>query len=173
LWLIQKLLITKFFAMKKINYQPVLFLSFLFTMSVALFSFSSTKSNFGGEGFEVYLNDKLVLQQYGKEMDKINNLQLDQSASNGQLAIRYYHCGRPGTSRVVSIKDEQNVVLKEWKFGDAKDASAKVSCSVKDILTLPKIKAGKKVNLYYAAGELPNGRLLATLTSVNKSAAQP
>ena len=80
---------------------------------------------------------------------------------------------KAGKSRIVTIKDEQNVVLKEWKFGDAKDASAKVSCSVKDIVTLPKIKAGKKVNLYYAASELPNGRLLATLTSVNKSAAQP
>jgi hypothetical protein len=173
LWQIQKLLITKFFAMKKINYQPAVFLSLLLTISTALFSFSSTKNNFGGEGFEVYLNDKLVLQQYGKEMNQIKNLQLDQSASNGQLSIRYYHCGKPGTSRIVTIKDEQNVVLKEWKFGDAKDASAKVSCSVRDILTLPKIKAGKKVNLYYAAGELPNGRLLATLTSVNKSAAQP
>ena len=159
--------------MKKINYQPVLFLSLLLTISVALFSFSSTKNNFGGEGFEVYLNDKLVLQQYGKDMDQIKNLQLDQSASNGQLAIRYYHCGRPGKSRIVLIKDEQNVVLKEWKFGDAKDASAKVSCSVKDIVTLPKIKAGKKVNLYYAASEMPNGRLLATITSVNKSVAQP
>jgi hypothetical protein len=159
--------------MKKINYQSAVFLSFLLTISAVLFSFSSTKKSFGGEGFEVYLNDKLVLQQYGKEMDQIKNLQLDQSASNGQLAIRYYHCGKPGKSRIVSIKDEQNVVLKEWKFGDAKDASAKVSCSVRDILTLTKIKASKKVNLYYSASELPNGRLLATLTSVNKSAVQP
>lgn len=159
--------------MKKMSYQPVFFLSVLLAMSIALFSFSSSKNNFGGEGFEVYLNDKLVLQQYGKDMDAVKNLQLDQSASNGQLAIRYYHCGRPGKARIVSIKDEQNVVLKEWKFGDAKDASAKVSCSVKDILTLPKIKAGKKLSLYYAASEIPNGRLLATLTSVNKAAAQP
>ena len=165
--------------MKKINYQPTIIFALLIALSGVLFSFSVKtaetiyKNNFGGEGFEVYLNDKLVLQQYGNDMDKIKNLQLDQSASNGQLAIRYYHCGRPGKSRIVSIRDEQNVVLKEWKFGDAKDASAKVSCSVKDIVTLPKIKAGKKVNLYYAANELPNGRLLATLTSANKSAAQP
>src|SRR6188768_4498563 len=159
--------------MKKINYQPVIFLSLLLTMSAALFSFSTTKNNFGGEGFEVHLNDKLVLQQYGKEMDIVKNLQLDQSASNGQLAIRYYHCGKPGKNRIVTIKDEQNVVLKEWRFGDAKDASARVSCNVKDIFALPKFKAGKKVNLYYSATELPNGRLLATLTAVNKAAAQP
>lgn len=159
--------------MKKINYQPLVFLSLLLSVSAALYSFSSDKNNFGGEGFEVYLNNKLVLQQYGKEMDQIKNLQLDQSASNGELAIRYYHCGRPGKSRTVTIKDEQNVVLKEWKFGDAKDASARVSCSVKDILTLPKIKSGKKLSLYYSASEIPNGRLLATLTSVTKSAVQP
>ena len=159
--------------MKKINYQPVFFLSLLLTASIALFSFSSSKNSFGGEGFEVYLNDKLILQQYGKDIDIVKNIQLDQTASNGQLAIRYYHCGRPGKSRVVTIKDEQNIVLKEWKFGDAKDASAKVSCNVKDILTLPKIKAGKKLNLYYAASEMPKGRLLATLTTVNKAAAQP
>jgi len=167
--------------MKKINYQPAVVFILLLTLSAVLFSFSlktaealsSYKSNFGGEGFEVYLNDKLILQQFGKNMDEVKSVQLDQSASNGQLAIRYYHCGRPGKSRVVTIKDEQNVVLKEWRFGDAKDASAKVSCNVKDIFALPKFKAGKKVNLYYAATELPNGRLLATLTTVSKAAAQP
>ena len=167
--------------MKKINYQPTILFALLIALSGVLFSFSvktaetisSYKSNFGGEGFEVYLNDKLILQQYGEKMNVVKTLELDQSASNGQLAIRYYHCGKPGKSRVVTIKDEQNVVLKEWRFGDAKDASARVSCNVKDIFALPKFKAGKKVNLYYSATELPNGRLLATLTAVNKAAAQP
>ena len=91
--------------MKKFNYQPTILFALLIALSEVLFSFSvktagtisSYKANLGGEGFEVYLNDKLVLQQYGNDMDKIKNLQLDQSASNGQLAIRYYHCGRPAT----------------------------------------------------------------------------
>ena len=164
--------------MKKINYQPTILFALLIALSGVLFSFSvktlsSYKNNFGGEGFEVYLNDKLVLQQYGEKMNTVKTLALDQSASNGQLAIRYYHCGKPGKSRIVTIKDDQNVVLKEWRFGDAKDASAKVSCNVKDIFALPKFKAGKKLNLYYSATELPNGRLLATLTTVNKATAQP
>ena len=166
--------------MKKINYQPAILFTLLITLSSILFSFSIktaetifSKSNFGGEGFEVYLNDKLILQQYGEKMNVVKTIELDQSAGNGQLAIRYYHCGRPGKSRIVTIKDDQNVVLKEWRFGDAKDASAKVACNVKDIFALPKFKAGKKVSLYYAASEIPKGRLLATLTPVNKSAAQP
>ena len=167
--------------MKKVNYQPTVLFGLLMMLSGVLFSFSlktaetisSSKRNFGGEGFEVYLNNKLVLQQYGEKMNTVKTLELDQSASNGQLAIRYYHCGKPGKSRVVTIKDEQNVVLKEWRFGDAKDPSARVSCNVKDIFALPKFKAGKKVNLYYTATELPNGRLLATLTAVKNNAAQP
>ena len=166
--------------MKKINYQPAILFTLLIALSSILFSFSVktaetifSKNNFGGEGFEVYLNDKLILQQYGEKMSTVKTIELDQSAGNGQLAIRYYHCGRPGKSRIVTIKDDQNVVLKEWRFGDAKDASAKVSCNVKDIFALPKVKAGKKVSLYYAASEMPKGRLLATLTTVNRNAAQP
>jgi hypothetical protein len=168
--------------MKKINYQPSILFILLIALSGILFSFSlktaeticSAKNDFGGEGFEVYINNKLVLQQYGKEINTVKTLQLDQGTSNGQLAIRYYHCGRPGKSRIVTIKDEQNVVLKEWKFGDASDVTAKVCCNVKDILALPKLKAGKKVNLYYTSTELPKGRLLAILTTANKNnAAQP
>lgn len=166
--------------MKKSNYQPAILLVLLIALSGVLFSFSVktaetflVKTNFGGEGFEVYLNDKLVIQQYGEKMNQVKTLQLDQRVSNGQLAIRYYHCGRPGKDRTVTIKDEQNVVLKQWRFGDTKDATAKLCCNVKDILALPKLKAGKKVSLYYASSELPVGRLLVTLTSVNKNVTQP
>ena len=168
--------------MKRFNYQPTILFVLLIALSGMLFSFSvrtaerlfPCKSDFGGEGFEVYLNNKLVIQQFGEKINDVKSLQLDQSASNGQLAIRYFHCGQPGKSRVVTIKDEKNVVLKEWRFGDTKDAAAKLCCNVKDILALPKIKAGKKVNLYYTSTQLPNGRLLAVLTTVNKNnAAQP
>lgn len=163
--------------MKKFNYQPAILLVLLIALSSVLFSFSlktlsPVANNFGGEGFEVYLNNKLVLQQFGDKMSSVKTLQLDQTASNGQMEIRYFHCGRPGKSRVVTIKDEQNVVLKEWRFGDGKKAS-KVCCNIKDILALPKIKAGRQVQLYYASSELPKGRMLAILTSANKSVAQP
>ena len=162
--------------MKKYNYQPALFFTALFILSAVLFSFTNktASSLFGGEGFEVYLNNKLVLQQFGSKMNEVKSIQLDQSDGNGQLAIRYFHCGQPGKSRVVTIKDETNTVLKEWRFGDTKTTEAKLSCNVKDILALPKLKSGKKVNLYYASSELPGGRMLAVLTALNKNtAAQP
>lgn len=162
--------------MKKINYQPRLVFGLLVLLCTVLFSFSfkTAKTIFGGEGFEVYLNNKLILQQFGNELNTVKMIRFDQSATNGELAIKYFHCGRPGRERVVSIRDEQNVVLKQWKFGDTKDASSKLCCNMKDILALPKLKAGKNVNLYYSSSELPNGRLLAILSTVNKNnAAQP
>lgn len=161
--------------MKKINYRPTVVFSLLTLLCTTLFSFSveTAKPVFGGEGFEVYLNNKLILQQFGQEMNTVKMIKFDQSATNGELAIKYYHCGQPGKSRVVSIRDEKNGVLKQWKFGDTKDAS-KLCCNMKDILALPKLKEGKNVNLYYSSTELPNGRLLAILNVVSKNnAAQP
>jgi hypothetical protein len=161
--------------MKKTNQSTVVF-GLLLLLCTVLFSFSFKTANtiFGGEGFEVYLNNKLILQQFGNEMNTAKMIRFDQSASNGELAVKYYHCGRPGKERVISIRDEQNVVLKQWKFGDTKDASSKLCCNMKEILALPKLKAGKNVNLYYSSTELPNGRLLAILSAVNKNnAAQP
>ena len=160
--------------MKKINYQPGVAFASLIMLCTVLFSFTfkTAETIFGGEGFEVYLNNKLILQQYGKDLTTAKMIKFDQSASNGELSIKYYHCGQVGKNRVVTIKDEQNVVLKQWKFGDTKDS--KLCCSMKDIFALPKLKEGKNVNLYYSSAELPNGRLLAILNVVNKnSAAQP
>lgn len=162
--------------MKKINYQPTIMFASLILLSAGLFSFSfkTAETIFGGEGFEVYLNNKLILQQFGKEINTAKVIKFDQSAGDGELAIKYYHCGRPGKNRTVSIRDDQDVVLKQWKFGDTKDASSKLCCNMKDIFALPKLKAGKNVNLYYSSTELPKGRLLAVLNIVNKNdAAQP
>lgn len=161
--------------MKKYNYQPAAFLTMVLLLSAILFSFTkkTAENVFGGEGFEIYLNNKLVLQQFGSKMNEVKNISLNQTDGNGELAIRYFHCGQPGKSRVVTIKDETNVVLKEWRFGDTKTADAKLCCNVKDILALPKLKAGKKVNLYYTSTELPGGRKLAILTTNNNSQVQP
>ncbi|MDP4262914.1 MAG: hypothetical protein Q8941_10310 [Bacteroidota bacterium] len=121
----------------------------------------------GGEGFEIYLNNKMVLQQFGSQQNPVQSIQLDQSFSNSQLSVKYFHCGRAGTNRSITIRDGQNKVLKEWKFADVSNAAVSVSnpamtCKVSDILSLQKTNPGK-LNLYYSSSELPKGRLLATL----------
>ena len=122
----------------------------------------SFSSGFGGEGFEIYLNNKVVIQQFGKQIDVVNNLQLDQSLTNSQLTIKYHHCGRVGKNRVVSIKDNQNKVVKEWHFADAATTVAAMNFNVKDILSLKKAN-NNTLKLYYSSTELPNGRLLTNI----------
>jgi hypothetical protein len=131
----------------------------LVTVCAILFSFSPKP---GGEGFEIYLNNKVLLQQYGNEMNTVKALQLDQSAIAGQLTIKYYHCGKVGKNRVITIKDPQNKVLKEFRYADAATPLSAMAINVKDIMSL---KKGNKtiLKLFYASSELPNGRMLVTL----------
>lgn len=134
-----------------------------------LFSFSPRP---GGEGFEIYLNNKVVLQQYGNEMNTVKSLQLNQSSANDQLTIKYHHCGRIGKNRVVTIRDGQNKVLKEWRFEDVSVPVAGMTCNVKDIFNLNKGMTGT-IKLYYSSSELPNGRLLASVTLHRAITARP
>jgi hypothetical protein len=130
----------------------------------ALFSFTTG----GGEGFEIYLNNRLLVQQFGNQMNNVKSIQLDNRFSNDQLVIKYHHCGHIGKNRNVTVRDEKNKILKEWKFADVAAASLAISdasmvCKVKDILGLQKNNSGK-LGLYYSSSELPKGRLLVSIT---------
>ena len=125
-----------------------------------LFSFSPKP---GGEGFEISLNNKVVLQQFGSQMDAVKSLALNQSTYNDQLTIKYHHCGKVGKNRVVTVKDGQNKILKEWHFADAATPVAAMAVNVKDILSLKKGNSNT-LKLYYSSSELPGGRELATIS---------
>ena len=130
---------------------------------------SSFSPNFGGEGFEISLNGKVILQQFGKDLNTVKTLQLDAAVPNSKLAIRYYHCGRVGKNRVVTIKDGQNNLLKEWRFADVDAPVAEMNCYVSDIPALK--KANNVLKIFYSSTELPNGRQLATLVTANNAVA--
>ncbi|MEI9808869.1 MAG: hypothetical protein WDO16_13950 [Bacteroidota bacterium] len=145
----------------------------LLVFSALLSSFSATK---GGEGFEIFLNNKLVLQQFGSQMNTIKSIELDQRFTNDQLVIKYHHCGQAGKNRSIAIKDAQNKILKEWKFANVSAANLSVSdaamaCKVKDILSLQKSNPGK-LSLYYTSSELPKGKLLATIVTSDMAKAK-
>lgn len=131
----------------------------LLAIAAALLSFTP---NFGGEGFEILLNGKVVLQQYGKDLNTAKTLELSPGSPNDKITIRYWHCGREGKNRIVTIKDGQDQVIKKWLFKDAGKAAGDMSCSARDILSLS--KAGNTVfKIYYSSSELPEGRMLTTL----------
>ena len=99
--------------MKSIISKPLALLAICTT----LFSFSPKP---GGEGFEIYLDNKLLVQRYGSDMNTVQSLECSQSAATSRFIIKYYHCGRAGKNRIVTIKDAQNNVLKEFHFPDRK-----------------------------------------------------
>lgn len=136
----------------------------LMALSAILFSFTSST---GGEGFEIYLNNKMLLQQYGNQMKEVKNLQLTSAGVDDQLTIKYHHCGKVAKNRIVTIKDGQNNILKEWRFADVETPLGGMNCSVKEIFNLKKGNINT-VNLYYSSSELPNGRLLAAV-NINRS----
>ena len=138
-------------------------------LCTTLFSFSA--GSCGGEGFEIYLNNKIVLQQYGSDMNAVKILNLDKAADNDQLSVRYHHCGKVGKSRTITIKDAQDKVLKEWKFSDVSDAASRISCKVKDILNLRQGK-DNTLKLYYSSSELPKGRLLTSIVAGTRNVAK-
>ena len=123
----------------------------------------------GGDSYRIYLNHKLILQQYvGRPLD-LESLPLSAANSNDKLVVYYNHCGEIGKGRAISIRDEKGVVLKEWKFANSTStdptADAGMIIPVKEILELQAKNPG--LSMYYSAQQLPAGRLL---TKVGKAA---
>ena len=131
----------------------------LVAIGATLLSFSPKP---GGEGFEISLNNKVLIQRYGSDINALNSLQLSPASSNDQLIIKYHHCGKVGKNRIVTIKDGQNNLLKEFRYADVSAPVGAMSLPVKDILNLKKGNLNT-LKMYYASSELPNGRLLTTI----------
>lgn len=132
-------------------------------LGLVIFStvFSSFSGKMGGDSFKIFIDKKVVVQDYVSHSSSIKSFQIDASKSNSQVDVYYSHCGKTGTSRKLIIKDAENNVLKQWNYPDA-DATS-VSCKVKDLLSLGKVNDAGKLNLYYASKEMPKGRLLAAV----------
>lgn len=133
----------------------------LATMFVVLPSFSTRP---GGEGFEIYLNNKVILQQFGNQLKTVKEITIDPQHADAKLTVKYHHCGQVGKNRRLVIRDEDNRLLKQWNFEDASSPAEGISCSVKEILGLSKNKP-TTLRLYYSSNELPGGRQLAAIVT--------
>jgi len=130
----------------------------LLAICTTLFSFSPKP---GAEGFEIYLDSKLLVQSYGSDMNTVQSLECNQSAANSRFIIKYYHCGKIGKNRIITIKDAQNKVLKEFNFRDAKTPTGVIALDVKDVRNLK--NGSSPLKLFYSSSELQGGRLLASV----------
>lgn len=141
--------------MKKMHYRSFVIPGLLVALSVILFSFTA---GWGGDSFTIYLNNKLIFQQYLHDDKNIKNITLQAANYNDELKISFSHCGKVGKSRTITIKDQHNKVLKQLRF---EDANASMTCKVKDIFDLK--ERSITLQLFYSSNELPKGQVLASV----------
>ena len=135
----------------------------LFTMLVMLPALSSFKSVRGGEGFEVFLNNKLVAQHFGNQLTRQASLQLDPAAGSQELKVIYHHCGRNGKNRQLELRNEAKQVVHTWKFADGSKPASPMIIKLDELAAYKKAKSGLCWTLHYSSSELPAGRNLAIL----------
>jgi hypothetical protein len=137
----------------------------LFSLAFIMSSFSHSP---GGEGFEVYLNNRLIIQQFGADVQQVKSIQLTKESASEKLTIKYYHCGRCGLNRTVIVKDQSDRALKTFHYPNTTNNSA-MEVPLKDILTMKGITSLK---LFYSSDQLPRGRdVLAINTSAKDAVA--
>jgi hypothetical protein len=151
--------------MKKIANKMVI-TSLLVLVCTTLFSFTRIT---GGDSFQVYLNGKLVLDKALYKNKDIQNLEFVQASFNDKVEICYNHCGRTGTSRSITVKDEQQKILKTWHFPDA--GAKNMSLKLQELRELQTNSKGSSIGLYYSSKELPAGQQLASVSISNRSIA--
>jgi predicted molibdopterin-dependent oxidoreductase YjgC len=141
-------------------YQAFIGLFTLITLSLTAFGFTS---KFGLDGYEIYLNNKLILKQYVNQPVSLRVLQLDKANEGDELRVKYTHCQTkgPGTGRSLTLQDEKGNTLKKWTFADASDFNMTVP--VKELLQLEKKNLNHELSLHYTSRERPNGEMLAML----------
>ncbi len=147
----------------------------LLAIAATLLSFSpnSPKGNaYGGEGFEILVNGKVVLQKFGDDMNNVRFLELTKTAPTDKLSIKYHHCGKVGKNRMVTIKDGADNVIKVWRFTDVATPVGEMSCSVQDLMSLKKGR-NSVLKLFYSSTELPKGRQLASVIWKDTEKVQP
>ncbi|GEO07327.1 hypothetical protein AAE02nite_49910 [Adhaeribacter aerolatus] len=148
--------------MKKMKFNQAFMMLFtLLTLGFTAFSFTT---KFGLDSYSIYLNDKLLLKQTVNQPLSLRVLQLNTAQETDQLRIQYNHCtikNGAGTSRSLSLQDEQGNILKKWVFADATGEDLKMIVPVKELRQLERTHANQALSLVYTARELPKGEMLS------------
>ena len=140
----------------------------LLSISLLMVAFISP---IGGEGYEIYIDNKLVIQQFGQQMKQVKNLQFNSSQKESELSVKFFHCGMAGKSRTLELRTPDKQVLKQWQFKNEEAKNFAITVPVKEILDLQKKSGAGTLHLFYSSKEAPDGRLLAGIVTSDKSVA--
>ncbi len=136
-------------------------------------SFAGISAKAGGDGYEIYLNNKLILKQYKGQSLSLTSLELNASNAKDQLVIYYTRCNakdNSGKGRTITLKDKKGNTLKVWTFSDMKDNNGAMIIPVKEILDLEKKNAESNLIIFYASQDHPQTQILSSLQLSVKNA---
>jgi hypothetical protein len=115
----------------------------------------------GAHSFQVYIDSKLVADQYVTRNTPIPKVAIDPTDNNNEIVVKYSECGRTVSGRVITIKDEQDKILKEWSFeGTTSAFKDPMRLKVKDIVAL---KSKGTLKLFYSSNDFKEGQQFASL----------
>ena len=134
-------------------------------MAGACLTLATLYAKAGRDQFKVYLNNKLLLEQYVGESVSLKQLQLEKANANDQLTFHYSHCGQIGTSRKIVVEDAKGNIIKKWEFADADGQNSGMVIPVKEVLALQK----EDLQFFYASNQLPKGMMIASFHVNNKT----
>ena len=127
---------------------------------LAILALTMMSFSLGADSYKILLGGKLLAEQFVHIQKAVPSLSLDASGKE-MLTVQYSHCGGIGTQRILSIRNTDNDIIREWKFNEG----SPVEVQVKEISDLAETGP---LNLYYASAEMTHGRLLASLLLTGK-----
>jgi len=128
----------------------------------------------GVDTYVISLNGKVLVRQSLADPLDLKDLPLTAANSKDKLVIQYMQCNAPskvGKNRVITLKNAEGTVVKEWKFSDAIGENSAMVIPVKEILAL-QTTSNSSLSFFYSADGLPKTIKLAALqpkTKTNKS----
>lgn len=145
--------------MKKFHSPAIFTFLLLFIASLSFMAFSGPK---GGESVEIYLDDNLVVKQFINSSTSAKKISVNPSEKQ-ELRVFYNHCGKVGNDRKIYFMNNQEEVIKTWRY--ANDNKKWMKCPVNGIPMQQRL-----VRLYYKSKEIPQGILLAYIAPTDRKA---
>lgn len=134
-----------------------------FPVIAFLYALSGFTTRLGGEGFEMFRNSKLLLQQFGNNMKEIRTLTLEDITASDKITIKYYHCGTEGKNRHLIIRGSDNKEIRNFQFSNVSSDTPGMSFHPAEILNGKSKSQSEIIHVYYRSDEIPNGRLIVKL----------
>ena len=129
-------------------------------LCAVLFSFAPMP---GAHNFQVYLDDKMVIDQYAHLAKEAAVLSVDPQSDAKEITVRYNECGRTVSGRHIILKDENGKLVKDWSFpGSSTGLENPMSIKVKDVVAL-KQNGNKLLKLYYTSDQFTAGQQVVAI----------